>query len=339
MRLLRTISFVAVAVLAAGAMSFAEETAAAQGSGSGLTGDKLQVKLFLYVNEMEMEIDSDALNAPVRYLPNSPDILGIGMSYNGLGFRLTNVLESGVDDERLYGATKFRDYQLYYYSASLCADLGYQRYRGFYLDKPESFGYTAGDPPTIRDDLELRNITFNLYYVISTRLSLPAAFEQTQIQRESGGSFLLMMSLQQNDISSDSSLIPPSAAPQVGMEYRGGRYYNALLGAGYGYGFICGHFFFTPVLMYGMGITRAREMLGADSVVRYDLAGKLIFKLGLGYNGESYYWGFSAVFDAVWYFVENADSGSSGQVVDEQLLDITVTTGYMEMYFGMKFDI
>lgn len=337
MLLLRNICLVAAAVLAAGAVSFAEETVPDSGSGAGAGRNVMQVKLFMVQNHLELEIDSDRLSESIMYLPNAPTSLGIGMSYNGFGMRLSNSLTSGVDDKNLYGTTKARDYQLYYYGISFCVDLIYQSYMGFYLDSPELYGYSAGDSSTIRGDIEMRNVGFNLYYVFSERLSLPAAFEQIGRQHESGGSFLLMMSLQKQDLSADSSLVPAPVESTVGAQYHGGMYLNGILGGGYGYSFICGNFFITPVLVFGAGVARAHEDRGLDSVTHYVMGSKLIVKLALGYNGESVFWGLVALLDSVMYWGDDIHASSSGLGGDQEPVDVYITSGYVEFFMGLRF--
>ncbi|MBP7604680.1 MAG: DUF4421 family protein [Spirochaetes bacterium] len=336
MLVLRNICLIVAALLAAGSISFAEENVSDSGSSAPAAPDRIQVKMLVFWNDIDMDISTDGLRNDVQYMPNDATILGVGLSYNGLGLKLTHASGSGDRDQRVYGTTEVRDYRMYYYSAALCVDLMYQRYKGYYLDDPDDFGYAAGDPPTIRGDLDMRNVAFNLYYVVSERLSLPAAFEQTDIQRECGGSFILMMTLQQNDISSDGSLFPPSVASQVGMEYRGGRYQHALAGAGYGYGFVLRHFFFTPMLMACLGMTRARDDRGADSPVHYDMSYKLIMKFALGYNGDTFYWGVINMMDGLGYNAKRTDAGSPD---DERTIDVNVFAHYVELFFGMKFDI
>lgn len=316
--------------------------AADAGGDTNAHRDTLNLKLFIMRNATTLEIDSDSLDEPIAYQPNVPNFYGINLSYAGFGMRLQKAAEYAVHDETVYGKTEATDYQIFYYGASLCMDLMYQRYKGFYLESPENFGYIAGDPPTIRGDLEMENLGFNLYYILSERLSLPAAFEQIGVQRVSGGSWILMMSLWRQEISADYSLIPGSVAPSVGMEYLGGRYINGTLGLGYGYSFICGNFFFSPLMIWNFGLTRAREDRASDSVIRYDIAYKIIGKFAIGYNGETYYWGMVAVVDLASYWIEQTDSdsvlsGSREQSGDRQPIDIAVALGYVEFFLGFRF--
>lgn len=299
------------------------------------------LKFYLMTNWLSLRIDAAGVNNNIRYEPNVSNFYGVGVSYDGFGLRLPAIGKYGEESEQEYGKTDYSDFQAFYYGTSFCVDFIYQKYKGFYLDFPEEYGYEPGDPATIRGDIAVRTVGVNLYYQFSRALSLRAAFEQIGRQASSGGSFMVMLGLQQQEISADSDIVPPPVAVLAGIPYSGGRYYLGTLAFGYGYGWIRGKWYVTPVVLFGAGVNRASDERGDQTQHRYDIVTKTTGKLAAGYNGDSFFCGLTFVMDAVQYFSDKSDKAESAPTnslgEDRNSIGVAVESGYLELFAGFRF--
>jgi hypothetical protein len=148
-------------------------------------------------------------STPIKYSPNVFSNTGVSIYYQGTGISLGRTLKKSEKDKEIYGKTEYRDFQFYYYTSSFGFDLYSQDYSGFYLEDPESFGYTKGAPETIRSDLKIRTFGLNLYSIFDNAFSFRAAVNQSERQKDSHGSLLAMFSITRFQVESDYSLIPP----------------------------------------------------------------------------------------------------------------------------------
>lgn len=142
-----------------------------------------KIKLMGYVATNSIEIDEENNN----YSPNYPLTTGIGFSIKNTIFAMQlgySFIPLKNNDK--YGKTKVVDFQVHNYGKRFLVDLFYQDYKGFYSQKENN------DIIGIYPDMSVQQIGAEGTYIFNgSKFSAKAAFEQSEIQLQSAGSFLL----------------------------------------------------------------------------------------------------------------------------------------------------
>jgi hypothetical protein len=139
---------------------------------------KMMVKAFLSRNSIEIGHNEK------DYSPNNPTRLGIGFSLKNTVINLSYSFGLFTENDKDYGKTKSADFQIHNYGRRFITDLFYQDYKGFYNEE--------GKTVTTYPDTSVQLIGGEWTYVYNHRqFSAKAAFEQTEKQLQSAGSFLL----------------------------------------------------------------------------------------------------------------------------------------------------
>ncbi|ALM48156.1 hypothetical protein AMR72_04145 [Flavobacterium psychrophilum] len=142
----------------------------------GSYDQKMMVKAFLTRNSIEIGHNNK------DYSPNNPTRLGLGFSIKNtvVDFSYSfGLLPAGKE----YGKTKSFDFQIHNYGRKFLFDVFYQNYKGFYSDNKVITTY----PET-----SVQLIGGEITYVFNNRqFSAKAAFDQTQKQLQSAGSWLI----------------------------------------------------------------------------------------------------------------------------------------------------
>ena len=264
----------------------------------------------------------------IDYCANNPYAYNLEMTYRQFGFSMSRSTGKMADDTEKYGKTESRDYQAYLFGRSIGVDIFYQKYQGFYLDYPEKFGLTTGDP-SIRRDLKIRTRGVNLYYALFDELNLAAAFKQSERQLRSGGSFLMMISITDSGIEGDHSLIPLSEQPYYD-QYSGMKkasYTSAYVSAGYGYNFIHGPLYCALMFFAGGGGGYTKITTGEESFGKSAVGYKMNFKLSAGYNGDT-------VLLGLYFF---SDFSNVFIMTSGNFFRIDTSLGSMGIFAGVRF--
>ena len=270
--------------------------------------------------EITSKMDGEQVGKEVSYDANSTMNAGVSLSYKWLGLTYSRTAGS-LKDEQDFGKTKARDYQLYIYQKKFGADIFYQKYEGCYLSNPTDFGYLEGDAETKRADIKVRNLGANLYYSFSDDFSLAECFKQMENNYKSSGSPLVSLSVNEFNISGDSSLIPESAQADYGdfADYRGGKYRSISAGGGYA----------SAALMVSLGYMNSKENLHVKEIQSHSLAINVNLKFSAGYSSEYFYAGLTA------FGFLNSTSKTSKK--DETSTDISCMGGMIELFAGIRF--
>ena len=139
-----------------------------------------------------------------KYRPNTTNNLGIGASYDWLTLNLAYGFDF-LNQNQDRGDTKYLDLQSHLYLGKINIDLFGQFYRGYYLSnqlQPDGEIY-------VRPDLGVVEIGASVQYVFNHRkYSFKAAFQNTEYQKRSAGSWLLGWDMFYGAVEADSSLVP-----------------------------------------------------------------------------------------------------------------------------------
>ena len=250
------------------------------------------------------------------YAPNVRGTYGIGVYYRKLGLEFSVGLPAGDRENTLFGKTKSFDFQINSYGQKFGYDISLQAYRGFYRKNPREFdaqwSVVRGYPQ--RADLRSLNVGLNIYYVFNqSRFSYRAAFNQTERQLRSAGSFLLLGSLFHNHLRSDSTLYPVSGATPQGIAFEDGSFNILAFAPGYAHTFVLNKdFYVSPSLCWGLALRQQAYRI--DGQYRSGLAAgqKVNFRLAAGYYGRKTFAGINFVLDNNRMDLENIRLKTSG---------------------------
>ncbi len=240
---------------------------------------------------------------PFWYRPGVQNIVGVGASFKGLSLNLSFKLRQNRMIRNRQGESDYFNFQIHSYGHKFGYDIYYQKYKGYFISNFDNFftDFFAGDPLQRRDDLTLRNLSTNVYYIFNPeKFSSRSSFVLDERQVRSGGSFILMGSLGYFRASADSSIVPPDND----LNFRSEAFFNATgfytLSASPGYAFTIvlpkGFYFSVGASgMVGMQYFEGEGENLSDQGFNYFLKG--VGKSSLGYNKEKWVVGVSLCAD------------------------------------------
>lgn len=176
------------------------------------------------------------------------------------------------------------------------------RYKGLYLDTLDRYGifddmYKKGvdNAFVIRPDIKLNNIGFSTNFIVNQSFSLNAAFEQTERQKKSAGSFMFLMGANYNSIENNigESLVLPSQQryfPRTTDLYSL-KSISFKVAPGIGYAFIIKKYFSLATTLQG-GPNFQFKWFRIDTSNRTHFSPWLSLyyggRIAFGYNGKSF---------------------------------------------------
>lgn len=224
----------------------------------------------------------------LRYVPNNPFAVGVGVSY-GIATLNLGVGLPGFTDKDEKGKTKSLDLQSHIYARKWVVDLYGQFYKGYYL-APKGKAATA-DNYYIRPDMRVQMFGASAYHIFnSDRFSYRAAFLQNEWQKKSAGSFLLGGEIYGGSVKSDSAL-GPSTIPND-FSSKGLSRVNFLefgVGAGYTHTFVYRqNWFVTGSATVNADLGFTRETVSAGKEKQTSLSPNLTVRAVAGYNSAKW---------------------------------------------------
>ena len=286
---------------------------------------------FLVRESFRFDIFTDNRETKISYEPNVQWKYGASMTIYDFGFYfVTDTNRSDwKKDEDEYGKTESMDLLLHYYTKGFGIDLFYQRYKGFYISNPEDHFSTwnDGDPYPQLPDMKSQSGGINFYYQIpifgfGKYFSLEAAFDQTERQKKSTGSFMIMASAYYLGIDNSSSIIPPESEDDYD-ELRGleaGKFYTLSLSPGFAYSLVLWKFSFTPAAFFGIGAQHQIFETGEGEKTSNRIALKINIRASLIFNGDNFLAGTTA-------FMDNTKTGYKGIEIEPYTLSWLIFIG------------
>jgi hypothetical protein len=273
--------------------------------------------------EMQRVQDS---KTSVAYRSNKPYSLGLGMYLFELAIEVTFALPQDETNRRIYGESDASDLQLNIIGRKWGIDAYIQNYDGFYVDDP-SIKIPANQPYPHRRDIETTNNGISVNYTFDNkRFSFRSTYNFIDQQLRSAGSFLLFGSLSSFKASGDSAILGDSYVNKFGSASSMKSFKVTTLGVapGYTYSLIYKGFFLNGTLAVGPAhnwLSSMRE----DGVEKNDIKfnAYAAARIGLGYNGDRIFGGFSFI-----------AQGRSAKFEEVQLLSSNTT---FKMLIGYRF--
>lgn len=221
------------------------------------------------------------------YRPNAPYGIGLGIAYKNISLSGAYGFDFMRDKNR--GKTKSMDFQYHYYGQKFIYDIFFQHYKGLFTE-PQDEKYD------LYPDIKLVQYgVFSQYVFNDKKFSYSAAFNQSQKQLKSAGSFLLGGAAYYNTASSDSSIV-----------FNGGhRLKNWQFGVngGYAYTWAASKRFFISLSMT-VGVNMGIENID-DRKSKVKVYPSLFPRFSMGYNHDTWSVGFSGVNNRVYILYTN----------------------------------
>ncbi len=271
-------------------------------------------------------------NAQVIYSPYIPTTLGISMNIKGVGFTYVFKLKNDFLDTLGRAKSGFKQFQMNIYGTKLGFEAYYQDYKRFYF-------HYKGDHLVLNDynsDIRAYQWGMNFIFIFNgKKFSYNAAFNQTQLQKKSAGSWMLIPALKFNELKSG-HLIPYSLNKYFGdiTNLKRNRNYSFLIQTGYGFNLTKSNFYFSGAFLAGAGIQTQSYTypLGKLHKIAFPLVSRV--KAGLGYNGKVFFSGFFANADVCQSTVKQVKTQqliySYGIYVGFRAVEFTKTKGQLK---------
>jgi hypothetical protein len=257
--------------------------------------DKFLIKPYIEIPGLNLEFRSRLSTGKlVNWTPNYRAQTGLGISYDGLiGVSASAKGELSRENEDLKGRSEYQDFRFRFPWRRFSIEVGYQKMRGFFAENTTDF-----DPGSTvylkRPDLVLESKYASVTVTLKPdRYSLAAAFDQSERQTSSGGSWLGTLHIAEN-VFEDTELVPLIPAglqayfPNEALVTKG-RFLSVTAGGGYGHLWAFGEtwFAFSQILI-GVGAQSGKSSDGTQDFSASELAGNIKLDIGAGSNGKKY---------------------------------------------------
>lgn len=265
----------------------------------------LSVKLFLNQHGYKYTITprnnslftSDQLNnAKLIYTTNIPATAAIAINLKGFGFTYIFKFTDDFLDTTGKAKSDFKGFRMNFYKPKFGFEAYYQDYRRFYY-------HYDGDEKLLKNynsDIRAYQWGANGVFIFNgQKFSYGAAFNQSQIQKKSAGSWMLIAAINFNEIKSGGSLIPDSVKKFYnrfdGLERN--RNYSFIMQTGYAFNLTKNRFYLSGALLGGVGIQNQtyKYYLGTLFRTAFPLVSRS--KVSVGYNGDIFFTGIYANLD------------------------------------------
>lgn len=267
---------------------------------------ELSIKPHVYYKYTSIthEIDDDN---ELTYMPNSPVSLGLGVTYKN--YSLSGGYGFGFMRDKERGNTKSLDFQYHYYGRKFIADIFFQRYKGFYTEEKD-------EVYEIYPDIKVVQYGVHGQYVFNNKkFSYRAAFNQSEKQLKSAGSWQLGGGIYYNEIRSDSTLYL--------NEYKSLRNYQFSISGGYVYNWVINKNFF---LSGGVSVGANLGIENTSDFKKVIISPSVFPRISAGYNADDWSIGLSAVINRMY-------------VTRTSSLKMIFDTGTLQMSFIKRFDV
>ena len=257
---------------------------------------KLSVALAVVDQNFAIDFSpSDENNSSsVDYHANTASLSGIQLSY--LGLTLAYLTSATLDESQVAqkGKTSYEDLR-----GSLALGRNnqfivsgyYNRFKRFFINNTAQVDPTA-DLFLKRSDIETFNTGGSLLYIWNPKsFSATAAYQLSDRQMRSGGSFLLQASFDANTIKGDDFLIPSTIRSQFGtdQELIEGKFATISASLGYSYTLVWKALYANAMVLFGRGYQTRDYQVGTTDFTDQDDTNKFNMGVAVGINADSFF--------------------------------------------------
>jgi hypothetical protein len=248
---------------------------------------------------LNFELGKRGANSLLTYKPNNTYSLGLGVYLFELGVELAFAIPLREQRIERFGESHARDIHLNILSKRWGVDAFYQGYSGFYLldneNEPE-----AKEPFPQRPDIGTKNFGITGHYVFNhQKFSFRSAYNYSERQLYSKGSFLLFAALNTFRVAADSSIVIGYRQNDFGshVNFTRLRYTTFSIAPGYTFNLTYNHFYLNTTLAVGpahhwMNYTFEGEWTAHSDIAINSFIGA---RVAIGYNGYRIFGGISFI--------------------------------------------
>ncbi|MFI5206181.1 MAG: DUF4421 family protein, partial [Candidatus Paceibacterales bacterium] len=236
-------------------------------------------------------------NQKLTYKPNGNYGLGFGMYIFEIGFEVTFSVAPKPSEQAIYGHSNASDLQLNILGKSFGLDLFTQHYGGFYLtdsNKP----VPGGTPYPDRPDISVWNTGMNGIYIFNkNKYSLRAAYNFSERQLRSGGSFILSGTINTFSLRADSAVYGNKYASAFGTtgDFVKLDYTTLSVAPGYAHTLVVNNFFINGSVSIGPANHWLHYESSTMERTEVTLNSFADLRLALGYNSDRFFTGVSFI--------------------------------------------
>jgi hypothetical protein len=256
----------------------------------------LTARIYLLIQDTKLVLDQQE-SGKIIFKPNLPFKLGIAGFYKWFGLGLSLYSPFSFIDEQKNGKTKALDLRLNLYSNVFAIEGHLLRIKGFYVS---NFAGPAGTHYTSPEML-IYSIGLSGYYIYNyKRFSLRSAYFQNEWQKKSAGSLIGRLSVNVSTLDADSGMIPRELLMDYNFDslnnYTSGTLVSASLTPGYAYNFVfLKRCYLHAGLLAGPQYNSLTDRTSGKNVQTGVFSMLLLFRGAIGYNGNKFHAGFSAI--------------------------------------------
>lgn len=249
--------------------------------------DQLTTRVYTSRKYTSVLINDRMTDQKIRFEPNSTLNLGLGATYNGLTLNIAYGF-GFLNPERGTGESKYLDLQAHAYPKDLIIDLFLQFYKGYYAEL-DDFS-SQNDPFLILPEMRVRKIGTNVQYLFNgDKLSLRAAFLQSEWQKRSAGSPLLGFEIYGGIVDNDGLIMPMGLLESEDRNFSSSKYFQFGPNVGYSHTFvILKHFFITGYASTNLSFGHQNLSFDNGNEKRWGLSSNLFLRGFVGYNSEKW---------------------------------------------------
>ncbi|MBX2915854.1 MAG: DUF4421 family protein [Cyclobacteriaceae bacterium] len=234
----------------------------------------------------------------LNYRPNNSFTVGMGVYMFEVAVELTTAIPLNEKSRATYGESDVRDLHANFLGKNWGGDAYSQKYTGFYIADPNRLVTTDTDF-TKRPDIEMTNTGVNGIYILNhEKFSLRSAYNFSERQLKSGGSFIVTGTLNNVRLRSDSTILGTRYRDffPVDGAFNEMRYTTLGLAPGYSFSLVYRSFFLNTSLALGP----AHHWIyyqPAGRPQRYDISINTYadIRLAIGYNSDRLFAGMSYI--------------------------------------------
>lgn len=252
----------------------------------------------------------------VSYQPNFSSRLGVRALWREWGTLIALPLPLPKEEKERRGDSRQTSFVVQNYWHQHALDVYYQKFVGFYVSSPttELSLHKPGRYPQL-PDARVVNFGFNFYHAMDPgSYSLKAAYNQTEFQLKSGGSWIYGAFFNHLEMDLGSVLVPGSDPTSLSQmpNLNSGRFDTIGFGGGYGYTYVnfpwfaSGQLVFAPALQW-----QHIQRLDGNGSTLISWAAKGNLNLSAGYNHREYVGGAKVLVDSLYSIINDTQVWSS----------------------------
>ncbi len=290
--------------------------------------DHLAIRLFTLTKFNSLNINDENRNYILR--PNGKTNLGIGFNFKFIGIGLSFGLPQSQNRIYKYGKTSAFDLQVSVFGTWFGFDGYIQSYKGYFLSNPKDFMNWDKDYQPQIPDMSISSIGLMGFYIFNNKkYSYKAAYNKTQIQNRSAGSFILGIFAHTDAGRTDNGFIPREVRDSIQTDFDLSEFDLLSVGVSVGYMYtfvIKKNFSINLSLIPGFGVQKVSlKAIDGTGGIETQPAAQLLARASLSYEFKWFYAGFVAsnIFRNFSYNNYNIDLG----------------TQKIRFYIGKRFDV